>query len=79
MLPMDDCILGPSPALWLPRQAAEYLNVTTGWLANLRTTGDGPPYVKLSRRVYYRRADLDAWINACVLTPASSAGTELAA
>lgn len=29
-----------------------------------RTTGRGPRYVKIGRKVYYRRADLDAFIAA---------------
>jgi hypothetical protein len=31
------------------------------WAA-LRHKGNGPPFVKVMRRVYYRRCDVEAWI-----------------
>lgn len=31
------------------------------WAA-LRHKGNGPAYVKVMRRIYYRRCDVDAWI-----------------
>ncbi|MCG5431483.1 helix-turn-helix domain-containing protein [Mycobacterium sp. MYCO198283] len=34
----------------------------------LRHKGTGPRYVKLGGRVYYRRADIEAWIEANVYT-----------
>ena len=37
------------------------------WAA-MRHKGTGPRYVKLGRRVYYRRADIEAWIEANVYT-----------
>jgi excisionase family DNA binding protein len=43
--------------------AAELLNVTPGTLSVWRTTGRyGLPFVKIGRKVRYRRADLLAWI-----------------
>jgi hypothetical protein len=36
-------------------------NVQT-WAA-LRHKGNGPPYLKVMRRVYYRRRDVDAWLD----------------
>jgi excisionase family DNA binding protein len=50
-------------AILNPREAANYLGLSTSWLAKLRLTGDGPPFLKLGRQVRYRRADLDAWLN----------------
>jgi predicted DNA-binding transcriptional regulator AlpA len=45
-------------------EAAAYLGTTTGSLAQLAYQGNGPKYYKPSpRRVYYRKSDLDAWIN----------------
>lgn len=43
-------------------EAAEYLGLSPATLETLRTRGGGPPFVKLGRRVVYRREDLDAWI-----------------
>ena len=37
------------------------------WAA-MRHKGTGPRYVKLGRKVYYRRADVQAWIEANVFT-----------
>jgi len=31
--------------------------------ASLRHKGTGPAFVKLTRRVYYRRREVDAWVN----------------
>jgi excisionase family DNA binding protein len=43
--------------------AAELLDVTSGTLSVWRTTGRyGLPFVKIGRKVRYRRADLLAWI-----------------
>jgi predicted DNA-binding transcriptional regulator AlpA len=42
--------------------AAEYLGLSPATLETLRTRGGGPPFVKLGRRVVYRREDLDAWL-----------------
>lgn len=47
-----------------PDQAAEYLHLTTGYLATLRVRGDGPQFAKLGRRVVYTREWLDKWVAA---------------
>jgi hypothetical protein len=49
-------------ALISPEAAAKFLNLGTGWLAKMRMSGGGPRYVKMGRRVHYRRCDLKAWI-----------------
>ena len=41
---------------------AKLLNVSTKWLERRRIDGDGPPYVKIGRRVGYLRADIMAWL-----------------
>ncbi len=43
--------------------AAEYLGLSPATLETQRVRGGGPVFVKLGRRVVYRREDLDAWIN----------------
>ncbi|GGY27578.1 helix-turn-helix transcriptional regulator [Streptomyces collinus] len=51
-----------------PRDLAEELGVSTQTLANWRWTGVGPRYTKLgdgrTSPVRYRRADVDAWLQA---------------
>ncbi|MFC7942268.1 helix-turn-helix transcriptional regulator [Microbacterium oxydans] len=49
--------------LMTPEQLAEYLQVSTGSLANDRYLGKGPRFVKLGAKlVRYRRADVTAWL-----------------
>ena len=45
-------------------EAAQKLRLCPSTLAKLRLKGDGPVYCKLGRRVFYRPADLDAWLEA---------------
>lgn len=40
---------------------AAYWDTTPGQLANLRSRGEGPPYIKLGSRVLYRREDIEAY------------------
>lgn len=42
--------------------AAKYLDTTVGTLAKWRYLGEGPPYVKLGRRVVYRRETLERYL-----------------
>lgn len=44
------------------QQAADWVGLSTSKFANLRLTGNGPAYFKLGRRVVYRIADLEDWI-----------------
>jgi hypothetical protein len=38
---------------YAPRDAADFLNVSTSFLAKARMRGDGPPYGKFGRSVRY--------------------------
>lgn len=49
-----------------PAELAKMLGITTGALANNRSAGKGPRYVKLGKKVFYRRSDIEAWIDANV-------------
>ncbi len=44
------------------KQAADLLNVHPVTLAQYRVDNVGPTYVKIGRRVFYRRKDLEAFI-----------------
>jgi predicted DNA-binding transcriptional regulator AlpA len=48
------------------KAAADRLCLSPRTLERLRVVGGGPIYVKLGRRVAYRPADVEAWINARV-------------
>lgn len=45
-------------------EAAAYLGLSASTLAKLRLSGRGPTFCKLGRRVVYRQADLDAYLEA---------------
>ena len=46
-----------------PKNAAAYLGLAMQTLANKRSDGTGPKFVKRGR-IFYYRADLDAWLRA---------------
>lgn len=50
--------------LLTPDEVAELLRTSPGTLRYWRHVGIGPPSFKLGRRVKYRRADLEAWVDA---------------
>jgi predicted DNA-binding transcriptional regulator AlpA len=51
------------PELISTTDVAAWLGITTGALANNRSAGRGPRYVKLGKQVFYRKADVQAWID----------------
>ena len=50
------------PKVVTARTAARYVGLCESTLAKLRLNGNGPIYCKLGRRVVYRPADLDQWL-----------------
>ena len=53
-----------------PIQAAKYLGISEAVLRLWRAEGKGPRYFKAGEKlVRYRRADLDAWIEARLSAP----------
>ena len=55
----DDIRAGPE--LLTDAQLAERWQLSRGTLANQRSQGRGPSYVKIARRVRYRRSDIEAY------------------
>jgi hypothetical protein len=47
-----------------PREASKHTGLAEATLAKLRCWGGGPEYLKLGRKIVYRRAALDAWLAA---------------
>ena len=43
-------------------EAAAYVGLSPRTFERYRVTGEGPPYLKVGRLVFYRRTDLDAWL-----------------
>lgn len=57
--------VSPTPANdgWLSRsEAASYLKISAVSLAKMAVSGNGPPFYRPTRRVVYRRSDLDQWM-----------------
>jgi hypothetical protein len=53
--------------------AARFIGIAVATLAKMRCMGGGPLFVKLGRRVLYRRSDLIAWLNARLVRNTSEA------
>jgi len=62
--------------LLTPRDASAFLGLSGSWLAKLRLTGGGPPFIKLGRQVRYRLCDLEAWLQAEVRSSTSDPGSQ---
>jgi hypothetical protein len=63
--------------LMTAREAADYRRCSLRTLDRERADGSGPPYARIGARIYYRRADLDAYIIAHLLGgERDSAGTK---
>jgi hypothetical protein len=58
--------MSTAPDTATPRQVAEALHTTEQGLAQMRYRGTGPKFVKANRKVLYRWADVNAWLDANV-------------
>jgi predicted DNA-binding transcriptional regulator AlpA len=64
-----------SNPLLTPAEASQQLGLSPGALAQLRYTGGGPCFIKLTAKaVRYRQSDLDAWIAAKARTSTRDLG-----
>jgi predicted DNA-binding transcriptional regulator AlpA len=50
------------PKVITAKAAAHFVGLSESTLAKLRLNGNGPIYCKLGRRVVYRPADLERWL-----------------
>lgn len=62
-----------SPRLLDPMEAGRRLSISPITLASWRCRGKGPSYVKIGGKVFYRPADIDAFVNAAVIDPTATA------
>lgn len=60
------------PARLNGQTAARYLGLSKSTLDKMRIEGRGPRYLKIGGRVFYRPADLDAYIEAAVIETTDS-------
>lgn len=44
------------------KELAELLGLNEMTLYNWRREGKGPPYIRVGRRIRYKRADVDEWL-----------------
>lgn len=49
-------------------EALNYLRISRSTLVRLKLEGKGPKHVQQGRRVFYRKADLEEYINQNVVT-----------
>lgn len=52
--------------------AAKYLGLSVSTLDTMRSKGRGPRYLRIGSRIYYRRGDLDAYVEAGVVETTDS-------
>ena len=61
------------------RETAAYLGLGVSTVHKWRSIkSNGPPFLKLGRRVLYRRADLDAWLDTRLHRSTADQGVEAA-
>lgn len=58
-----------------PTELAERLAVSRGTLANWRVRGSGPPFIRVGRRIRYRREAVDEWLARREFSSTSDADT----
>ena len=59
------------PEMLTPREVADLLRTTPHCLAVSRCCRrPTPPYLRIGRRILYRRADVEAWLATRVIDPA---------
>ncbi len=62
--PVPSEVFFPEQGVMTTPIAAQYLGLSPATLETLRSRGGGPTFVKLGRRVVYRKEDLDMWLDA---------------
>jgi predicted DNA-binding transcriptional regulator AlpA len=61
------------PKVLTAKLAAHFVGLSESTLAKLRLNGNGPVYCKLGRRVVYRPADLELWLQSRTTSDTSDA------
>jgi excisionase family DNA binding protein len=57
--------VSPSSAddpLMTVKEAADYLRVSKSFLDKARLCGEGPPFIRVGRKILYRKSAVDAWL-----------------
>lgn len=56
-------VSGGDPLLKTPAEIAAQLKVTQETLANWRTKGQGPDYLRVGGQIRYEQRDVASWLN----------------
>lgn len=58
------------------KEAAQYLGLAENTLANWRSTGIGPRFMRIGGggRIFYKRTDLDTYLQSCVVETKDTRG-----
>ncbi len=59
---MTNTFSTPTAGLLTAKQVAEHIQRPERTLERWRSSGEGPPFVRLGRRVAYRLQDLERWV-----------------
>jgi predicted DNA-binding transcriptional regulator AlpA len=59
---LEGLAMADMPKVITAKVAARFVGLSESTLAKLRLNGNGPIYCKLGRRVVYRPADLEQWL-----------------
>jgi predicted DNA-binding transcriptional regulator AlpA len=59
---LEGLAMADMPKVITAKVAAHFVGLSESTLAKLRLNGNGPVYCKLGRRVVYRTADLELWL-----------------
>jgi hypothetical protein len=54
--------------LWDEHDVAGYLDKSVSYVQHLRSTGGGPPYLKVGHNVRYRPEDVNVWLSGLART-----------
>jgi hypothetical protein len=60
--------------LFRPKEVKEIYDISEGYQAKLRCSGDGPEYIKLGSKVYYEEAAIERWLSTKRRTSTSDPG-----
>jgi excisionase family DNA binding protein len=69
--------MAENPSVLDADAAARYMGLSASTLAKMRLSGNSPAFLKLGRRVLYRRVDLDAWLESRIARNTSDADARL--
>lgn len=76
---MEDHSTTPHIAALTEREAARYIGMSVSFLRICRARSLAPAYLKLGRAIRYRCVDLDAFLDARVVTPGANDSRETGA